>query len=461
MSFSLIPALELLFTDQRVRTDADTLAHYGLDWTRIYQPAPSAVVFPKCIEEVQALVRLANQHQIALVPSGGRTGLSGGAVASQGEVVVSFDRMEALRDFNPIDRTVVCEAGVITERLQQFAQEQGLYFPVDFASRGSSRVGGNIATNAGGIKVVRYGLFRDWVVGLKVVTGTGEILSLNNGLIKNATGYDLRHLFIGSEGTLGLIVEATIKLTRAPKALSVMVLAVPELQGIMQVFNTCRHQLDLTAFEFFSEKALKHVLTRGHVQRPFESESPYYVLLEFENQGVTEQELALQLFEKAVEQGWVVDGVISQSDAQAQALWRLREDISESIAPKKPYKNDIAITIANVPPFMQALDAVLAREYPDFEVVWFGHIGDGNLHINVLKPDELAMADFVSRCQQVNQWVFDLVRQHQGSISAEHGVGLTKQPYLGYTRTAAEIALMRGIKQVFDPKGIMNPGKLL
>ncbi len=461
MAFDLIPALIAIFGEQRVRTDADSLEQYGLDWTRIYQPAPSAVVFPTSAEEVQALVGLANAHGIALVPSGGRTGLSAGAVARHGEVVVSFDRMDALRDFNPVDRTVVCGAGVITEALQQFADEQGLYFPVDFASRGSSRIGGNISTNAGGIKVVRYGLFRDWVLGLKVVTGTGEILELNQGLIKNATGYDLRHLFIGAEGTLGFIVEATMKLARKPRELSVMVLAVPELEAIMRVFNAFRTEMDLTAFEFFSEKALRHVLARDHVQRPFETESNYYVLLEFENQSEREAELALKLFEQALDQGWVSDGVLSQSEAQAKALWRLREDISESITPRKPYKNDIAITISNVPPFMQALDALLAREYPDFEVVWFGHIGDGNLHINVLKPEAMAMPDFVERCQQVNQWVFELVRQYRGSVSAEHGVGLTKQPYLHYTRSPAEIELMRGIKRVFDPNGIINPGKLL
>ncbi|MEW9897623.1 FAD-binding oxidoreductase [Chitinivorax sp. PXF-14] len=461
MAFDLIPALIAIFGEQRVRTDADSLEQYGLDWTRIYQPAPSAVVFPTSAEEVRALVGLANAHGIALVPSGGRTGLSAGAVARHGEVVVSFDRMDALRDFNPVDRTVVCGAGVITEALQQFADEHGLYFPVDFASRGSSRIGGNISTNAGGIKVVRYGLFRDWVLGLKVVTGTGEILELNQGLIKNATGYDLRHLFIGAEGTLGFIVEATMKLARKPRELSVMVLAVPELEAIMRVFNAFRAEMDLTAFEFFSDKALRHVLARGHVQRPFETESDYYVLLEFENQSEREAELALKLFEQALDQGWVSDGVLSQSEAQAKALWRLREDISESITPRKPYKNDIAITISNVPPFMQALDALLAREYPDFEVVWFGHIGDGNLHINVLKPEAMAMPDFVERCQQVNQWVFELVRQYRGSVSAEHGVGLTKQPYLHYTRAPAEIELMRSIKRVFDPNGIINPGKLL
>lgn len=461
MAFDLIPALIAIFGEQRVRTDADSLEQYGLDWTRIYQPAPSAVVFPTSAEEVRVLVGLANAHGIALVPSGGRTGLSAGAVARHGEVVVSFDRMDALRDFNPVDRTVVCGAGVITEALQQFADEHGLYFPVDFASRGSSRIGGNISTNAGGIKVVRYGLFRDWVLGLKVVTGTGEILELNQGLIKNATGYDLRHLFIGAEGTLGFIVEATMKLARKPRELSVMVLAVPELEAIMRVFNAFRAEMDLTAFEFFSDKALRHVLARGHVQRPFETESDYYVLLEFENQSEREAELALKLFEQALDQGWVSDGVLSQSEAQAKALWRLREDISESITPRKPYKNDIAITISNVPPFMQALDALLAREYPDFEVVWFGHIGDGNLHINVLKPEAMAIPDFVERCQQVNQWVFELVRQYRGSVSAEHGVGLTKQPYLHYTRAPAEIELMRSIKRVFDPNGIINPGKLL
>lgn len=456
-----IQQLHSLLETQRVATDVATLQSHGLDWTRYYTPAPAAVVFPKTTEEVAALVRWATQEKVALVPSGGRTGLSGGAVATQGEVVVSFDRMNAILDFNPVDRTVRCQAGVVTAQLQDFAADQGLYYPVDFASSGSSQIGGNIATNAGGIKVVRYGMTREWVAGLKVVTGTGEVLELNQGLAKNNTGYDFRHLFIGSEGTLGFIVEATMQLTRPPAPLSVMVLAVPALAGIMEIFNAFRQRLDLTAFEFFSEKALRHVLARGQVQRPFEGESDYYVLLEFECVNSTTEETALSLFEECMEAGWLVDGVLSQSEEQARALWRLREDISESITPYRPYKNDIAVRVSAVPPFVEALDAVLAREYPDFEVVWFGHIGDGNLHINVLKPDALALDGFREACERVNAEVFALVRRFGGSMSAEHGVGLLKRDYLDVTRSPEDIALMRGVKAVFDPLGIMNPGKLL
>ncbi|WP_024302207.1 FAD-binding oxidoreductase [Pseudogulbenkiania sp. MAI-1] len=457
----LLADLHAIFGADRVATDADTLARYGLDWTRYYQPAPSAVVFPKELEEVVAVVQWANREKVALVPSGGRTGLSGGAVARQGEVVVSFDRMKAISDFDPVARTVRCQAGVITEALQQFAAEHGLYYPVDFASRGSSQIGGNIATNAGGIKVVRYGMTREWVAGLTVVTGKGEVLRLNNGLAKNNTGYDLRHLFVGSEGTLGFIVDATLRLARQPAEQAVMVLAVPQLVDIMKVFHAFREKLDLNAFEFFSEKAVRHVLARGHVKRPFEGEADYYVLLEFEKLAADTEEVALAVFEACVEQGWLVDGVLSQSEQQAKELWRLREDISESITPYKPYKNDIAVTVSQVPAFIERLDALLSREYPDFEVLWYGHIGDGNLHINILKPDALELDDFRRACERVNEHVFALVGEFGGSMSAEHGVGLLKRDYLDVTRSAEEIALMRAIKAAFDPNGVMNPGKLL
>src|SRR5690606_13705838 len=215
-SSSLIADLSAIVGADRVKSDSDSLAAFGRDWTRAYEPRPSAIVFPASVDEVQALVRYANEHRVALVPSGGRTGLSGGAVATDGEVVVAFDRMNRILDFNPIDRQVVCQPGVVTEQLQQFAEDNGLYYPVDFASSGSSQIGGNVATNAGGIKVIKYGLTRDWVLGMKVVTGSGELLELNQGLVKNATGYDLRHLFVGSEGTLGFVVELTMGLATLP-----------------------------------------------------------------------------------------------------------------------------------------------------------------------------------------------------------------------------------------------------
>ena len=453
--------LKAIVGDDKVKTDHDSLETFGKDWTKIYPPNPSAIVFPKTTEQVQAIVKFANEHRVALVPSGGRTGLSAGAVAANGEVVVAFDYMNSISGFNAMDKTVRCGAGVITEQLQNYAEEQGLFYPVDFASAGSSQIGGNIGTNAGGIKVIRYGMTRDWVAGLTVVTGKGDILELNKDLVKNNTGYDMRQLFIGGEGTLGFVTEATMRLTRPAKNLTVLVLGVPEFEAIMSVLNTFQTNIDLTAFEFFSDKAMRKVVARGDVPAPFETEAEYYALLEFEAETEGHIDQAMELFEKCMEEGWVLDGVMSQSETQAQNLWRLREDISETIAEWTPYKNDISVVVSKVPPFLNEIEEIVTREYPNFEIIWFGHIGDGNLHLNILKPDDLAKEIFFEQCAKVSTWVFEIVEKYKGSVSAEHGVGMTKKPYLEYTRSAAEIGYMRAVKAVFDPNNIMNPGKLI
>ena len=458
---ALIERLSAIVGADKVRTDADSLETFGKDWTKIYAPKPTAIVFPKTTEQVRDIVLLANEHQLALVPSGGRTGLSAGAVAANGEIVVAFDYMNQVSDFNAVDRTVKCGAGVITEQLQNYAEEQGLFYPVDFASAGSSQIGGNISTNAGGIKVSRWGMTRDWVAGLTVVTGKGEILRLNKDLLKNNTGYDMRQLFIGGEGTLGFITEATMRLTRTPKNLTVLVLAIPELDDVMKVLNQFQGSMDLTAFEFFSDKAMRKVLARGDVPAPFDSSADFYALIEFEAVTDADMDLSMSLFEQCMENGWVVDGVISQSETQAANLWRLREDISETISEWTPYKNDISVVVSKVPPFLNDIDEIVTREYPDFEIIWFGHIGDGNLHLNILKPDALAKEEFFERCAKVSKWVFEIVQKYDGSVSAEHGVGMTKKPYLEYTRSAAELAYMRAVKAVFDPNNVMNPGKLV
>ncbi len=456
----LLAELMTLVEPGKVLTDAASLEAYGKDWTRHFPPAPSAIVFPKDIEQVQAIVRWANRHKVALVPSGGRTGLSAGAVAANGEVVVSFDYMNRILDFNAFDRTVVCQPGVVTEQLQNFAEEQGLYYPVDFASAGSSQIGGNIGTNAGGIKVIRYGMTRNWVAGLKVVTGKGDLLELNKDLIKNATGHDLRQLFIGAEGTLGFVVEATMRLDRAPKNLTAMVLGTPDFDSIMPVLHAFQGKLDLTAFEFFSDKGLAKILDRGDVPAPFETPCPFYALLEFEATTEDVANDALALFEHCVEQGWVVDGVMSQSEQQLRNLWKLREYLSETISHWTPYKNDISVTVSKVPAFLRDIDVIVSERYPDFIVVWYGHIGDGNLHLNILKPDDMSKDEFFAKCATVNKQVFETVEKYNGSISAEHGVGMTKRDYLGYSRSSAEIEYMKAVKAVFDPNGIMNPGKI-
>lgn len=455
-----IEILKSLVEPGKVLTDADSLEAFGKDWTKHFAPAPSAIVFPKTIEQVQAIVRWANEHKIALVPSGGRTGLSAAAVAANGEVVVSFDYMNQILDFNEFDRTVVCQPGVVTKALQMFAEDKGLYYPVDFASAGSSQIGGNIGTNAGGIKVIRYGMTRNWVAGLKVVTGTGELLELNRDLIKNATGYDMRQLFIGAEGTLGFVVEATMRLERAPKNLTALVLGTTDFDSIMPVLHAFQSKLDLTAFEFFSDKALAKIMARGDVPAPFETDCPFYALLEFEAVSEDIANQALEIFEHCVEQGWVLDGVMSQSEQQLQNLWKLREYISETISHWTPYKNDISVTVSKVPAFLKDIDAIVEANYPDFEVIWFGHIGDGNLHLNILKPENLSKDEFFAKCATVNTWVFETVQKYNGSISAEHGVGMTKRDYLEYSRSPEEIAVMKAVKAVFDPNGIMNPGKI-
>src|SRR5690606_20166701 len=378
------PRLETLLQScpgLRLKTEPADLEHYGRDWTRRWTPAPLAIALPGSVEEVQAVLRWANAHKVAVVPSGGRTGLSGGAVAANGELVLSLERMNKALDFNAVDRTLTVQAGMPLEAVHNAALEHGLIYPVDFAARGSRTIGGNIATNAGGIRVIRYGNTREWIAGLKVVAGNGELLELNKGLIKNSSGYDFRQLMIGSEGTLGIVVEATLRLTDPPPASNVMLLALPSFEVLMQVFSAFRERLQLEAFEFFTDLAVKHVTAHG-ARYPFDEIHPYYVVTEYASADEAGEAAALAAFEHCMEQGWVLDGVISASEAQAQQLWRLREGITESVARYKPYKNDVSVRISAMPAFLAETQALISGAYPHFDVVWFGHIGDGNLHFN-------------------------------------------------------------------------------
>jgi FAD/FMN-containing dehydrogenase len=443
-----------------LRTDDDSLAHYGTDWTRFIKPAPLAIVLPGSVEEVVEIVKVARSYGVGIVPSGGRTGLSAGAVAPSGELVISMDRLNHVEEVNTLERTVEVQAGVLTATVQQVAAEAQLYYPLDFASAGSSQIGGNIATNAGGIHVLSSGMTRDWVAGLTVVTGTGEVLNLNQGLVKNNAGYDLRHLFIGSEGTLGLIVSATLRLALPRPKKSVLLLGVPSMEHVMSVLKTFQEKTELHAFEFFCDLALTRVIERGALTVPIEPRCPYYALIECTHETEADETQILTCFERCIDHGDALDGIMSQDRPQAESLWRYREDISESITAWTPYKYDVSVTIGRVPSFLADVERAVFQLYPTWEIVWFGHIGDGNLHLNILRPDELSVSTFKSSCEEVTPIIYDIIQRHQGSISAEHGVGLLKKPYLKYSRSSAEIAAMRGIKAVFDPDGIMNPGKI-
>lgn len=459
-SDAALSALRAAFPDDLVSFDRELFATYGRDWTRVHEPAPCAVARPRTTAEVAALLRFCAAHAVAVVPSGGRTGLAAGAVAARGELVLSLERMRRMDPVDRVAQTVRVQAGAVTEAVHEHCAPHGLTWPVDFASKGSSHVGGNIATNAGGVKVIRYGLTRHWVLGLEVVTAAGDVLSLNGALEKNNTGVDLRQLFIGSEGTLGVVTEATLRLSRLPGALDVMLYAVPDLPAVLRLFEAARQgPFTLSAFEFFTERAAARVQRHRGLTPPFAVGQGCYVLIEVE---ATHREALEQWAAGLFEQELVSDGVLAHGRAQAAALWQLRESISESLsATGVLHKNDVALPIAVLAPFCAALDALFVERYPGWEVVLFGHIGDGNLHINVMKPDDLERAEFFARTGEADHALFALVRDHGGSISAEHGIGLLKKPYLAYSRSPEEIALLRAIKRAFDPKGILNPGKIL
>jgi FAD/FMN-containing dehydrogenase len=364
---------------------------------------------------------------------------------------------------DPVDvlgLTVRVQAGAVTEAVHQHCAPHGLTWPVDFASKGSSQVGGNIATNAGGVKVIRYGLTRQWVLGLQVVLADGSVLELNGALEKNNTGFDLRQLFIGSEGTLGVITEATLKLTRLPGRLDVFLFAVPDVAGVLRLFREARRgPFTIMAYEFFTDRCLARVQRHRKLRAPFDQPSGCYVLLEIEAGESAAVEAWLgSLFE----QGLVSDGTMAQTSTQAAELWALRESISESLsATGLPHKNDVALPIAALEGFCAELDAVFEARYPGWEIALFGHIGDGNLHINVMKPEALSKEDFLARTHEADHAIFSLVKAYGGSISAEHGIGLLKKNYLGYTRAPMEIELLRRLKRTLDPNNVLNPGKVI
>ena len=441
-------------------TDESDLAAYGRDWTKAYAPAPVAVVRPSSTDEIAQVVGLCRAHKQPMVPSGGRTGLAGGAVAARGELVVSLERMNRIDPVDVTGLTLRVDAGAVTERVHQHCAVHGLTWPVDLASKGSSQVGGNLATNAGGVKVIRYGHARNWVLGLVVVTAAGDVLELGGAVEKDNTGVDLRQLFIGSEGTLGFITEATLKLTRLPVELAVALFAVDGIDAGLRLFESARREpFQLQAYELFTEPCMARFRAHRGFGPPFARPAAAYILVEAEAPDRPGFE---DWAHGALAADGVVDGVIAQTPAQGRELWRLREGISEALgATGLPHKNDVALPVRALGAFCRELEAVFAASYPGWEICLFGHVGDGNLHINVMKPDALAREEFFRQTGAADHAVFELVQRHDGSISAEHGIGLVKKDYLAYSRSPAEIRLMRQLKAMMDPDNLLNPGKIL
>ena len=466
---SLLDTLRSIVGDAHVLTEGDLTA-WEQDWRRRVRGKALAVVRPASTPEVAAVVKACAAAGTAIVPQGGNTGLAVGSTpdASGTQIVLSLTRMNAVRNVDTDNLTMTVEAGCILQNLQEVARNAGALFPLSLAAEGSCTIGGNLGTNAGGTQVVRYGNTRDLCLGLEVVTPQGEVWSGLKGLRKDNTGYDLRDLFIGSEGTLGIITAATMKLYPQPAAQLTAWAAVPSLEAAVALLGLAHQKLSagLTGFEVMGQFALSLVNKHFPTLRvPLWEQSPYCVLLE-NSDSESEAHARAQLeglLETAFEQGTVSDAVVAESIAQANGLWHIRESIPLAQAEEGlNIKHDISIPVSRIPAFCAETDTLLQREIPGVRLVNFGHLGDGNLHYNVQAPEGGDAAAFLRDQEaQVNTLVFQQVLKFEGSISAEHGVGSLKADTLPHYKNPVALAMMRSIKQALDPNNLMNPGRVL
>ncbi|MGC2520518.1 MAG: FAD-binding oxidoreductase [Burkholderiales bacterium] len=450
-------------------TAAQEAAPYAIDWRRRYVGKPLAVVKPAATDEVAQVVRACAETRTAIVPQGGNTGLCGAAVpdASGTQIVLNLSRMNRIRAIDARNNTMTVEAGCVLAGLQQAAAAADRLFPLSLAAEGSCEIGGNLSTNAGGTAVLRYGNARELVLGLEVVLPSGEVWDGLRGLRKDNTGYDLKQLFIGAEGTLGVITAAVLKLFPLPRthATAVAALESPEKALALLELAQARCGERLTGFELFSDYCLDLVLKHfAQTAAPFPRRHAHYVLVELSDtqSGEGARAMAETMLESALEAGLILDAALAQSEAQSRAFWMLREAISEAQGREGPnIKHDVSIPISRIADFIAATGAGLARAYPGIRMVTFGHLGDGNLHYNVSPPPAVAADAFMRELAAVNRIVHDSVARFGGSISAEHGLGQLKREEIRRYKSPLELELMRAIKRTLDPLGIMNPGKVL
>lgn len=456
----------------RLLTDEAEMAPFLTDWRGKWTGRAKAVAQPESTEGVAAVVRWCVRHGFSVVPQGGNTGLSGGATpdVSGQAVVLSLTRMKRLRAVDPVNNTLEVEAGTTLLEVQQAAAEVQRLFPLSLAAEGSCTIGGNVASNAGGVQVLRYGNTRELCLGLEVVLANGEIWDGLRGLRKDNTGYDLKQLFIGSEGTLGIITAVVLKLFPQPAERAAGLVSMSSLRDALALLSLAQAFLSsrLTAFELISETCL--ALVEAHVPTarvPLSERSDWYVLMEVSETELGRSGAALEaLLEAAMEQGLVTDAALSSSLAQFDALWALREDISESQAAAGPtIKHDVSVPISRIADFIEYTDVLLREQFTGLRMVTFGHVGDGNLHYNVSPANGGSTAEeraaFVAQEGAINRVVHDAVVAHGGSISAEHGLGVLRRDEAARYKSAVELRLMRAVKSALDPLGLMNPGKLI
>ena len=465
LSSELIAKFRAIVGDKYAMTDAADIAPYVTEERDLFRGRSPLVLRPGSTPEVSAICKLASEHRIALVPQGGNTGLVGGQTPHNGEVVVSLRRMDKIREVDTASNTMTCEAGVILQVAQQRAQESGRLFPLSLGAEGSCTIGGNLSTNAGGTAALAYGVAREMALGLEVVLADGRVLNALSKLKKDNTGYDLRNLFIGAEGTLGIITAATLKLFPKPHAVETAYVGLKSPAQALRLLEISQNEAasNLTSFELLADIAVDFSIRHGiDVRDPLTSKHPWYVLMELSSPRDDARDALESILATGMEQGIVDDAVIAASLSQRQAFWKLRDEMSAAQKPEGgSIKHDISVPVAAVPAFIAEANAAVVKLIPGSRPVPFGHLGDGNIHYNVSQPVGGNTADFIARWHEVNKVVFEIVLRMGGSISAEHGIGVLKRAELPDVKDKVAIELMRSFKALLDPQGIMNPGKVL
>ena len=454
---------------QAVLTAAADVNSYATDWRKRYQGKPVAVVKPASTAEVAAVVKLCSETHTAVVPQGGNTGMCGGATPDESgtQLILNLSRMNRIRAIDLINNTMTVEAGCVLASLQQAARDSQRLFPLSLASEGSCEIGGNLSTNAGGTGVLRYGNTRELILGLEVVLASGEVWGGLRGLRKDNTGYDLKQLFIGAEGTLGVVTAAVLKLFPLPTGRATAIVALETPRAALSLLSLLQARCGerLTGFELFSDFCVSLVTKHFPAYRsPFTAKFPNYVLVELSDTRSAEeaQSLLEEALGDAMEQGMAKDVAVAVSEAQAARFWALRENISEAQAVEgRNIKHDVSVPISNIAEFIDAADAALQKLMPGVRMVTFGHLGDGNLHYNVSPPLTMQPEAFMDKAHELNEAVHDIVTRMSGSISAEHGLGKLKRDEITRYKSQLELDLMRKVKAALDPMGIMNPGKVL
>jgi len=465
VSADLLARFRAIVGDKHAITDGDEKAPYLIEERGLYHGKTPVVLRPGSTEEVAAICKLASETRTPLVPQGGNTGLVGGQIPHHGEILVSLRRLDKVREVDPSSNTMICEAGVVLANAHEAAEKAERIFPLWLGSEGSCTIGGNLSTNAGGVAALSYGVARDLVLGLEVVLADGRILNGLSKLKKDNTGYDLRHLFMGAEGTLGIITAAVLKLMPKPRSVETAFvgLASPEIALELLKLSQSSAGSTLTSFELIADIAVQFARQHGPgLRAPLSDAHPWYVLMEISSPREDARSLIEGTLEAAMEAGLVDDAVIASSLDQRNAFWTLREVVTPAQKCEGgSIKHDVSVPVAAVPRFIAEADAAVVKLIPGARPVAFGHLGDGNIHYNISQPVGADKAAYLARWHEVNDVVHAIVRKHGGSISAEHGIGFLKRGELPRVKDPVALDLMRALKRTLDPLNILNPGKVV